>query len=528
MAIKFHQKNRSVTVALQADSGVNFKAPTGSGTLSSVTATIGSDPVFTCTAAPVYIGMEITLTGSNSGALITGYAAGTKYYVSAIQTKTSAGVTGFKLKTARQGGSTITTTGSAGSTGLTFTYASLTGSEVIAATDLSGDRTRETGSYTFLGDNLSREEYTFEKDLYGEFSLTTFNQILNSTATPINPDTNSIWKLLQACGMNIIVDQSSGQVFADNGTESPDYATANLYLSSPDDAVNDKVYKFYDLRGSVDITASISEVPTLKFNMKGNSENPVASPKTSMVFGQQTTSVSPRIQSDTIYKSELIDLSVAVTYPVGLNIALTSNVAAKSQMTLTASAPHGIPVGSVRRARITGFTGDTTYNGEFVVYSISTTKVIYYVKGATGVGSIAGTPVLSIASTDGTNALLPVSFCFGNLNITNFTGFEYARYITGCDQGFSKNAVPFDVSVTMLEDQVGALNVFNPDENISKFFAISLTSGVLSNGALQAGKTNVYMLDKIQLANVKRGTVGDYEGRDVTFRSTGLSMLFWL
>jgi hypothetical protein len=43
------------------------------------------------------------------------------------------------------------------------------------------------------------------------------------------------------------------------------------------------------------------------------------------------------------------------------------------------------------------------------------------------------------------------TFCFNTLTANNFFGFDYARYVTGCEQGFSKKSVPTDVSLTALE-----------------------------------------------------------------------------
>jgi hypothetical protein len=50
-------------------------------------------------------------------------------------------------------------------------------------------------------------------------------------------------------------------------------------------------------------------------------------------------------------------------------------------------------------------------------------------------------------------------FCFNKLAATNFFGFDYARYLTGCEEGFGKTATPTDVSVTMLEDKATQFSI---------------------------------------------------------------------
>jgi hypothetical protein len=80
----------------------------------------------------------------------------------------------------------------------------------------------------------------------------------------------------------------------------------------------------------------------------------------------------------------------------------------------------------------------------------------------------------------------------------------------------------------MLEDQAGASGVFLPDTKAGSFFSAVLQFGKKdSNGALVAGTGVTYMWDKLQLANVKQGKIATYLGRDVTFRNTGSSFIFY-
>jgi hypothetical protein len=389
--------------------------------------------------------------------------------------------------------------------------ASLGSTTAIACTEISSDTTRDTGAFQYLGDSLSRDEYTYTKDTYIDLGITTFQQVLASLTSAINPDTASLWKLFQACGGNIAV-AADNTVWVDNASESPDYATADVRFASPDDATNDKLYKFWDLRGTVDVNASLGEVPTLKFALKGNADDPVASAKQTANFGTQVTNVAPSVLYTTVKTAKLLDMSVVPTYSSAGTV--TSVTYAKAKAIITFSAPHGLTA-SLIRLRISGAT-PATLNGDFVGYVLGTDTIVYYAKGTTGTGTATGTILASKGDT------AEATFCFSTLDAPNFFGFDYQRYLTGCDQGFAKGATPTDVNVTMLEPQVGEVGVFNPTENVTKFFA-----GIIKFGGSSAGTTVAYMWDKLQLATDKQGKVATYLGRDVTFRNTGTSMIFY-
>lgn len=393
------------------------------------------------------------------------------------------------------------------------TTASLGSTTAIACTAITGDPTRDTGSFAYLGDSLSRAEYTYEKDKYVDLQIETFQQVLADMTTAIDPNAASLWKIFQVCGGNVIVDATTKEVYVDNATDSPDYGTVDYRKSSPDDATNDKLYKFWDLRGTCDVAASVGEVPTLKFALKGNVDDPIPSPKQAANLGTQTTRVAPSVLSSTIKTAQLVEISASDAFATSLG-TVSGVVYANAQAVATFSSAHGIAAGEIRRVRVSGLT-PATLNGDFVAYAISTTKLMYYVKGQIGSGTATGTA--TIKKSD----LTPSSFCFSTLTAANFFGFDYQRYLTGCDTGFAKGGVPTDVAVSMLEDQVGGTS-FLPDVNTGKFF-----SAVLKFGGSTAGSTVAYMWDTLQLANVKQGKIASYLGRDVSFRNTGNSFIFY-
>lgn len=506
MAVKFHEKNQAVYFGLQTASGVTNKIPSGTGTLSTVVIT-GTAGQFSCAASILYLGMSVTISGTLGGTgTITGYTNPTTYYIVATN-----GSTTFTLSTTKGGTGVVTTTGTP--TGLTYTWASLRSDEAIACTAVTADPTRETGSFAFLGDSLSRDEFTYEKDTYIDLKVETFQQILSDMATAIDPNTNSIWKLFQVCGGFCTVNASTKEVVVGNNIESPDYGTADVRLASPDDATNDKLYKFWDLRGTFDVDASVGEVPTLKFSLKGNSDTPVAAVKQTASTGFQTTRVASSVLPSTIQTAQLALLDDVYTNALGTISSVTYTADGKA--VATASAPHGLTIGNVVAVTVTGLT-PASLNGTFVALVLSTTTVAYWVKNLTSSGTATGTATMKKGDT------VPYTFCFSTLAAPNFFGYDLTRYQTGCDTGFTKGAVPTDVSVSMLEDQVGASGVFNPDANLTKFYA-----GLLRFGKGTAGTNVALMWDKLQVANVKQGKVATYLGRDVTFRNTGQSFILY-
>lgn len=502
---KFHERNQALFVGLEDANGL-IGSQNGSAALTTVAIT-GTAGQFSCDAADLYVNMELKITGTAGGTgSISGYTTGTTYFIIATDNSTT-----FTLSATR-GGTAITTT--AGTpTGLTYTTNKLGGASGIAfISEPTAEPTRETGAFQFYGDNLSRDEYTYEKDKYVDVTIETMQQILSDTAVTITPDTNSIWKMLQACGA--YVSAGTGTAIAGNNVDSPDYLQVDYRKSSSDDVTYDKLAKYTNLRGSVDVDASVGEIPKLKFAFKGNATNPVKAAKLASDFGYQTTRVASPVLPDTIRVAQLALLDDTFTSAGTVSgIAFTSN----GKATVTFSAPHSLTIGNIIAIQVASATGTTSLNGNFVALIDGASTVSYFVKGLTGTGSATGTPTCG----KGTTAV--ATLCFSTLSAPNFYGFDLTRYQTGCDTGFAKGAVPTDLTVGMLEDQIGGTS-FDPDSNVTKFYGVYLQ---FSDSANTTGRKVGYLWNKAQIANVKQGKVGAYLGRDITFRNTGQSFMLW-
>lgn len=120
-------------------------------------------------------------------------------------------------------------------------------------------------------------------------------------------------------------------------------------------------------------------------------------------------------------------------------------------------------------------------------------------------------------ATEPTYVATTKDVCFQKIEAPNFTGFDYARYQTGCLDGWSKGAVPSDVTLTILEDKAAA--TYNPDNNIEKLHALFIDYGTAT------GKKVGLRFHKMQLAGVTNSEVAEYAGQDLKFRNIGTTDL---
>jgi hypothetical protein len=146
-------------------------------------------------------------------------------------------------------------------------------------------------------------------------------------------------------------------------------------------------------------------------------------------------------------------------------------------------------------------------------------------------------PTIAVTSLTSTTILATAVAAGHGLNIgdsvtiSGATGAGAANYnITTLVTGVSTTTVANDTFTYAITTYTGSATGtpivvnnsatnFDPDSNISNFFAVKLKFGI------GAGKYVTYRWNKLQLSNAKEGKVGSYFGRDVTFRNTGKSYL---
>lgn len=457
------------------------------------------------------------------------------------------------------------------------TYVAPVASEATPVTALTGSVTYETNAFKYLGDNLSRDEYTYIKDSYADVSVDTFMQILGTLNTSLAVNSAPLSELYQACGGAVTVLSTAtygyvaGAVIIDNVNASDTTLSMDFRKTSIQDVNNNKLWKFTYIRGMVDITANVSEVPMQKFTLKGNATIPQINPVLVPVFGVQTTNVAPAIR-----KQNIVSTIIAPTIAI--------NSIAFSTTTATVTSPgHGYTTGdSVEITGVKGVDG-AKYNGTFTI-TVTGADTFTYTMTGTPSAAATGAPMAA-------NKTRSQTFNFTTLNAANFFGFDFQRYLTSTEEGFSKDAIPTDVTIGMLENQSMSMPVtvaasgtttatvtlpanhglaatslvviatgnaaldgqftltvsgnsgtytlpaaatasvsgtltnltasaaFDPDVNISKFFSVWIKFGT------GAGRYVTYKWNKLQLANVKEGKVANLFSRECTFRNTGKSFI---
>lgn len=321
--------------------------------------------------------------------------------------------------------------------------------DALAATTMTGSVTYETGNYTYTGDSLSRDEFNYQKDSYADVSVETPQQVLGVLNPSLTVANAPLSKYFRACGGAVTVNGSTGVVTISNDSVENSSISINYTKTSSADAVNGKLYKFFGCRGTVDVTANVGEIPILKFAFKGNANNPVQAAIMSPDFQSQTVSASSVVRQSSIVAAQLT--------PYGENFNSQSTISGTPSIARTGTTAtvtltsHGLTTG--RLVNISGVTGadGSLYNGDFAIAVVDANTFTYTMVG-TPTGAAAGTIVVK---KDG----YAKSFCFDKLSATNFFGFDYQRYLTGCEEGFAKGAVPTDVSVTMLESHAPRFDI---------------------------------------------------------------------
>jgi hypothetical protein len=159
--------------------------------------------------------------------------------------------------------------------GTSGTYQAPAAADVLAATTMSGSVTHETTALVYLGDSNSRNEYTFQKDVFADVSVETPQQVLGVLNVALSPINAPLSDFMQACGAQVTVDGATGNVLYTNTIMNPATVSIDYRKSSAQNLINQKLIRFSGCKGMVDLTASVGDVPRLKFALKGNAQLPV-------------------------------------------------------------------------------------------------------------------------------------------------------------------------------------------------------------------------------------------------------------
>jgi len=397
-------------------------------------------------------------------------------------------------------------------------------------TSLDGGFTFDTAAFQFLGDALSRDEYTYQKDIYGELNAEIMQPVLGTVpATTIYTAASAnvtAGDLMVACGGNF----SQAGTTITNGIAYDNYTATSSsvsidYRKSTTDAANQNLYPFYGVNGTVDLSASVGEIPKLKFSLKGNVGTATSATAVIPNYGDQTTNIASVVKLSTIHSAKIVEIPDTSSFAAGP--AFSAIAASTTKPNTWSCTGTGLvaalgAIGNIRPIKLTAITGTSTniINTVVIAEVISDTVCEFYYP-------VSGT--LTAATTVTKGSVVGETLAFATLTASNFFGFDFARYLTGAEEGFAKTATPTDVSISVLEAPVGDATYFVPDQTeVSRYYALKLQFGLGTKAAPTAGKVVVYQWDKLQMSNIKEGKVSTYFGRDITFRNTGKSAMILL
>ena len=375
--------------------------------------------------------------------------------------------------------------------------------DAMAVIEASAEITRETEAYEYLGDSLSRDEFTVLKDDYAEVPIQTLMPVLGSLITGRLPVASPYFQWFTACGANITVD-ALGVVTCKNDVEVDRYLTIDYYKSSPEVSVPDtaKLQRFYGCRGTVDVTFEAGSRARLDFKYYGNANNPVMVPKVVPDVGTQVQDVASVVR---LRNMQIATLSEVLGAQAAIDIVTI--IGDGSEITVTFSEDINAVVSETIQ-----IDGTVSFNGQFIVKTVTSARALTLISS-----------INAAQETDGTGTKVKGkanTICINSGTFTNFFGFDYERFLMTCQEGFAKRAVPSDIVITILEDEVGGDSI-SPEENIEKFFELVIKWGTGDGNYVEL------RFDKIQLANTTDTEISTNFGKEVTFRNTGKSALIF-
>jgi len=326
----------------------------------------------------------------------------------------------------------------------------MVGSDAVLAVAIDGSVTTEISSKEFVGDSESRDKYTWVTDSTADFTLETLQQVLGTLNPSLVVANLPLFDMYTACGANVAVDGGTGVVTITNAIKEVSTVSLDMADTSGDNATQEKLYRFFGVRGTMDVEASVKDIPTLKFAFKGNSLPPITAAIVTPDYGAQSTSIASPVRQSTVVEAKITpyyeNFEAQSTISGTPTIARTGNIA-----TVTLAA-HGLVTG--QRVNISGATGAVDayyYNGDFQV-TVLTSGTFTYVMNGTPSGAAVGTLV---AKKDG----YAKSFCFDKFSAPNYFGYKFDRILTACEEGFDRSATAPTATVSILDTFPPAFNV---------------------------------------------------------------------
>jgi hypothetical protein len=164
-------------------------------------------------------------------------------------------------------------------------------------------------------------------------------------------------------------------------------------------------------------------------------------------------------------------------------------------------------------------TEDTTLTQDF-----DTQKIPGYIAPVLRASNITTSHLVKEASltaeTVAAATLGTKNVCFCKLSASNAFATDMARYLTGCEDGFTRKAMVTDVTLTILEEKADA--TYNPDTSKGARHRFYLAVGSV------AGRKFAVEFTMLILKDVKDTTHMGLRAKDLTFENRGQTKLYWL
>ena len=337
----------------------------------------------------------------------------------------------------------------------------------------------------------------------------------------------------QAAGFSVVLAPGSSKVT--NSISSNAKMTIEVRLSSPDLPLRQqKVYTLTDVRGTIDLDATIGSYGKMPFKFMGNLP-PAPSQRVEIVpvYGSKKIDLAETISDLSITLSALgsyvakiqvdfspTSLAAGETVSIGGLTYTSTAVTTRAQLVALFS---DIAIGTAAADLPIPATG--TWTGSLLNYyteGFSSTAVIFYSPGQAGniatLNVDGGTGPVPSVTVISNNAEPPVpsvnNICFKQLQAPNVSGFNFTRFMRSCGRGWDKEAQPSDVTLSILEDAANADYV--PEKNLAKHHSFNLFYGNDINNRRVAITFHDVILQKIT-----NTTQDNSRGQDLIFRNTG-------
>lgn len=413
----------------------------------------------------------------------------------------------------------------------------LAGSDVVAMTDLAQVTENTGSSYNFLGDENNRDGLWILEDEVATFSGKTFFPVTYTAVT--GSTTLPIEHLFEAAGgTKTAPSTETASIIFPSLTNGQFVTVAGLTFTASTSVTAANVAAAFASLSNGATTGPGTSNGAYTGTLTGWSSGTAST--ATVVF---TSSTAGEGVTDIVTaKTTGVTLTVTTTQPAYVisnsplnQDTLTVNFGADSADSATTKVYEGIDVMAQFDLMFEiGKTPEISWNfkGNFVAPSEETTlvqdfgtqKALGYVAPVLRAENISTSHLRketdSGAGDIGAVTLGTKNICFCKLSASNAFATDATRYLTGCEDGFTRKAITTDVTLTILEATADA--TYNPDTSKSARHRFYLGVGTVEGRKFAIEFTNLVLKD------VKDTTHMGLRAKDLTFENRGQTKLYWL